>query len=183
MYLIFWVAVTIGSAFIDFFDIAAATLVVELPKHLLESWGAPGWLSVVLADGVGSGIQTVATFIPVIFSMFLMLSILEDSGYMARAAFVMDRFMRSIGLPGKSFVPMIVGFGCSVPAIMGTRTLENRNEGQVPHNIHDTIHVMRSQRPVVSFLFAAAFFPGKFRDNCISLYMVGMLLLFHRVYP
>lgn len=174
MYLIFWVAVTIGSAFIDFFDIAAATLVVELPKHLLESWGAPGWLSVVLADGVGSGIQTVATFIPVIFSMFLMLSILEDSGYMARAAFVMDRFMRSIGLPGKSFVPMIVGFGCSVPAIMGTRTLESKKDRFL--TIFMTPFMSCGAKLPVYVLFAAAFFPENSGTIVFSLYMVGIAL-------
>ncbi len=174
MYLIFWVAVTIGSAFIDFFDIAAATLVVELPKHLLESWGAPAWLSVVLADGVGSGIQTVATFIPVIFSMFLMLSILEDSGYMARAAFVMDRFMRSIGLPGKSFVPMIVGFGCSVPAIMGTRTLESKKDRFL--TIFITPFMSCGAKLPVYVLFAAAFFPENSGTIVFSLYIVGIVL-------
>jgi ferrous iron transport protein B len=174
MYLIFWVAVTIGSAFIDFFDIAAATLVVELPKHLLESWGAPAWLSVVLADGVGSGLQTVVTFIPVIFSMFLMLSILEDSGYMARAAFVMDRFMRSIGLPGKSFVPMIVGFGCSVPAIMGTRTLESKKDRFL--TIFITPFMSCGAKLPVYVLFAAAFFPENSGTIVFSLYIVGIVL-------
>lgn len=174
MYLIFWVAVTIGSSFIDFFDIAAATLVVELPKHLLESWGAPAWMSVVLADGAGSGIQTVATFIPVIFSMFLMLSILEDSGYMARAAFVMDRFMRSIGLPGKSFVPMIVGFGCSVPAIMGTRTLESKKDRFL--TIFMTPFMSCGAKLPVYVLFAAAFFPQNSGAIVFSLYIVGIAL-------
>ena len=75
----------------------------------------------VLANGVGGGLQVVATFIPIIASLYLFLSVVEDTGYMARAAFVMDRFMRSIGLPGKAFVPLIVGFGCNVPAVMATR--------------------------------------------------------------
>ena len=77
---------------------------------------------------MGGGIQTVATFIPPIFFLFLCLSLLEDSGYMARAAFVMDRLMRTIGLPGKAVIPMMVGFGCTVPAVMATRTLEDRRE-------------------------------------------------------
>ena len=84
----------------------------------------------LLAQGIGGGVQTVTTFIPVIGFLYLFLSVLEDSGYMARAAFVMDRFMRWVGLPGKSFVPLIVGFGCNVPAIMATRTLEHRQIGR-----------------------------------------------------
>ncbi|HOP62026.1 MAG TPA: Fe(2+) transporter permease subunit FeoB [Spirochaetota bacterium] len=174
MYLLFWVTVTIGSAFIDFFDIAAGTLFVELPKHLLGSWGAPAWLSVILADGVGSGLQTVATFIPVIFTMFLMLSILEDSGYMARAAFVMDRFMRSIGLPGKSFVPMIVGFGCTVPAIMGTRTLESKKDRFL--TIFMAPFMSCGAKLPVYVLFAAAFFPENSGAMVFSLYIIGIVL-------
>jgi ferrous iron transport protein B len=174
MYFMFWFTVTIGGAFIDFFDISAGTLFVELPKHLLESTGAPAWLSAVLAGGIGSGLQTVATFIPVIFSMFLMLSILEDSGYMARAAFVMDRFMRSIGLPGKSFVPMIVGFGCSVPAIMGSRTLDSKKDRLL--TIFMTPFMSCGAKLPVYVLFAAAFFPSSSGAMVFSLYMAGIAL-------
>ena len=77
-------------------------------------------VTAILSLGVGKGCSTVITFVPVIGAMFLALSFLEDSGYMARAAFVMDKLMRALGLPGKSFVPLIVGFGCNVPAIMGS---------------------------------------------------------------
>lgn len=77
---------------------------------------------------MGGGLQTVATFIPVIFAMFFALAILEDSGYMPRAAFITDRLMRWIGLPGKSFVPMLLGFGCTIPAVMATKTLESRRD-------------------------------------------------------
>ena len=125
MYIMFLFTINVSAAFIDFFDIAAGTIFVDGFANLLDGIGTPGWLIALLADGAGGGIQTVATFIPVIGFMFLFLSILEDSGYMARAAFVMDRLMRFVGLPGKSFVPMLVGFGCNVPAIMATRTLEN----------------------------------------------------------
>jgi len=172
MYLMFWVTVTIGGAFIDFFDISAGTLFVELPKHLLETSGAPAWLSAVLAGGIGSGLQTVATFIPVIFSMFLMLSILEDSGYMARAAFVMDRFMRSIGLPGKSFVPMIVGFGCTVPAIMGTRTLDSKKDKLL--TIFMSPFMSCGAKLPVYVLFAVAFFPASSGAMVFSLYIAGI---------
>ncbi|HIE53691.1 MAG TPA: ferrous iron transport protein B, partial [Chromatiaceae bacterium] len=128
MYLMFMFTINIGGAFIDFFDGVAGAFLVDGLGVLLSSWGAPQWLRVILADGIGGGVQVVATFIPIIAALYLFLSVLEDSGYMARAAFVMDRFMRAIGLPGKAFVPLIVGFGCNVPAIMATRTLENERE-------------------------------------------------------
>src|SRR5512132_4078107 len=128
MYLLFLFTINFGSAFIDFFDQFAGALLVDGTAHLLNGLGSPPWLTALLADGVGGGVQTVATFIPIIACLYLFLSALEDSGYMARAAFVMDRLMRSVGLPGKSFIPLIVGFGCNVPAIMATRTLENRRD-------------------------------------------------------
>ena len=128
MYLMFMFTINIGGAFIDFFDKSAEALLVNGFGELLGALGSPEWLTVMLAKGIGGGLQTVATFIPVIGFLYLFLSVLEDSGYMARAAFVMDRFMRWVGLPGKSFVPLIVGFGCNVPAIMATRTLEHRRD-------------------------------------------------------
>jgi ferrous iron transport protein B len=109
MYLTFMFTINVGGAFIDFFDIAAGAVFVDGMTTLLNGLNAPAWLIGVLATGVGGGIQTVATFIPPIGFMFLALAVLEGSGYMARAAFVMDRFMRMIGLPGKSFVPLLVG--------------------------------------------------------------------------
>ena len=128
MYLMFMFTINLGGAFIDFFDIFAGTIFVDGFGEIMAAVGVPEWLNVALAGGIGGGIQTIATFIPPIGFMFLCLSLLEASGYMARAAFVMDRFMRMIGLPGKSFVPMLVGFGCNVPAIMATRTLENQRD-------------------------------------------------------
>jgi len=172
IYLLFWITIKVGSAFIDFFDIAVGTLFVELPKHLLSSAEAPLWLSVVIGDGIGTGIQTVATFIPVIFTMFFMLSILEDSGYMARAAFVMDRFMRSIGLPGKAFVPMIVGFGCSVPAVMGSRTLESKKDRFLA--IFMTPFMSCGAKLPVYVLFAAAIFPANSGVIVFAIYLSGI---------
>jgi ferrous iron transport protein B len=129
MYLMFMFTINIGGAFIDFFDQFAGVLAGGRFRRTAGGHlGTPEWLTVLLAKGIGGGLQTVATFIPVIGFLYLFLSVLEDSGYMARAAFVMDRFMRWVGLPGKSFVPLIVGFGCNVPAIMATRTLEHRRD-------------------------------------------------------
>lgn len=127
MYLMFLFAINVGSAFIDFFDISFGAIFVDGAHHVLDGH-LPAWLVTVIANGVGGGIQTVATFIPVIACLYLFLTVLESSGYMARAAFVLDKVMQKIGLPGKAFVPLVLGFGCNVPAIMATRTLEHERE-------------------------------------------------------
>ena len=174
MYLVFWIAVTIGSAFIDFFDVLFGAIFVDgLGYVLTDVFHAPGFVSAILADGVGAGIQTVSTFIPVIFFMFLCLSFLEDSGYMARAAFVADRFMRFLGLPGRAFVPMMVGFGCGVPGIMGSRVLESKRERFL--TIFLVPFMSCGARLPVYALFAAAFF-GKMAGTVVFLlYLAGVL--------
>ncbi|MEJ2692186.1 MAG: ferrous iron transport protein B, partial [Candidatus Thiodiazotropha sp.] len=158
MYLMFMFAINIGGAFIDFFDGVAGAIFVDGLGELMRSAGLPEWLIVLLADGAGGGVQVVATFIPIITALYLFLSVVEDSGYMARAAFVMDRFMRSIGLPGKAFVPMIVGFGCNVPAVMATRTLESERERKLTILMNPFMSC--GARLPVYVLFAAAFFPA-----------------------
>ncbi|MEB3829192.1 Fe(2+) transporter permease subunit FeoB [Phormidium sp. CCY1219] len=172
MYLMFLFTINISSAFIDFFDILAGTIFVDGLSHLLGNLGTPEWLVVLLAEGAGGGIQTVATFIPVIGFLFLFLSFLEDSGYMARAAFVMDRFMRFIGLPGKSFVPMLVGFGCNVPGIMSTRTLENKRDRLITI-VMNPFMSCGARLPVYA-LFAAAFFPIAGQNIVFGLYLIGI---------
>jgi len=174
MYLVFWIAVTIGSAFIDFFDVLFGAIFVDGLGYLLgDVLGCPSFVTAILADGVGAGIQTVSTFIPVIFFMFLCLSFLEDSGYMARAAFVADRFMRFLGLPGRAFVPMMVGFGCGVPGIMGSRVLESKRERFL--TIFLVPFMSCGARLPVYALFAAAFF-GKMAGTVVFLlYLAGVL--------
>jgi ferrous iron transport protein B len=174
MYVMFFIAVNVGGAFIDFFDGFFGVVFVDGFSALLGRIGSPDWLVAVLAGGGGGGIRTLATFVPVIFSMFFMLAILEDSGYMARAAFVMDRFMRWIGLPGKAFVPLLVGFGCNVPAIMATRTLENRRDRILTVFILPLMSC--SARLPVYALFAAAFFPRSAQNVVFSLYVTGIVL-------
>ncbi len=174
MYLVFWVAVTIGSAFIDFFDTLFGAIFVDGLGYLLtDVLHAPGFVSAILADGIGAGIQTVSTFIPVIFFMFLCLSFLEDSGYMARAAFVADRFMRFLGLPGRAFVPMMVGFGCGVPGIMGSRVLESKRERFL--TIFLVPFMSCGARLPVYALFAAAFFGAQAGTVVFALYLAGVL--------
>ena len=174
MYLMFMFTINIGGAFIDFFDQLAAALLVDGFGELLGSLGSPEWLTVLLAKGIGGGLQTVATFIPVIGFLYLFLSVLEGSGYMARAAFVMDRFMRWVGLPGKSFVPLIVGFGCNVPAIMATRTLEHRRDRLM--TIAMAPFMSCGARLPVYVLFGAAFFPNDAQNVVFALYLIGIAL-------
>jgi len=174
MYLMFVFTINIGGAFIDFFDGVASALFVDGLGALLTAIGAPGLLRLLLADGIGGGLTVVATFIPIIASLYLFLSALEDSGYMARAAFVMDRFMRSIGLPGKAFVPLIVGFGCNVPAVMATRTLENDRERKLTILMNPFMSC--GARLPVYVLFAAAFFPNSGQDVVFALYLTGILV-------
>jgi len=172
MYLMFMFTINIGGAFIDFFDIAVGAIVVDAPGAFLSSLGLPDWVRVLLADGIGGGIQVVSTFIPIVTCLYLFLSVLEDSGYMARAAFVMDRAMRAVGLPGKAFVPMIVGFGCNVPAVMATRTLENQRERKLTILMNPFMSC--GARLPVYVLFAAAFFPSNGQNLVFILYLVGI---------
>jgi ferrous iron transport protein B len=174
MYLMFMFSINIGGAFIDFFDGVAGAFFVDGLAHLLQNLAAPDWLIVFLAQGAGGGLQVVATFIPIITALYLFLSVIEDTGYMARAAFVMDRFMRSIGLPGKAFVPMIVGFGCNVPAVLATRTLESERERKLTILMNPFMSC--GARLPVYALFAAAFFPANGQNLVFSLYLIGILV-------
>ena len=172
MYAMFMFTINIGSAFVDFFELSVGALLVDGLSLVLTGLNLPQWLIVLITQGVGGGIQVVATFIPIIGFLFMFLSALEDSGYMSRAAFVMDRFMRMIGLPGKSFVPMIVGFGCNVPAIMATRTLENQRD-RILTNLMNPFMSCGARLPVYA-LFAAAFFPVGGQNLVFGLYLLGI---------
>lgn len=171
MYLLFMFAINIGSAFIDFFDILSGTLFVEYPLHFLAPLDLPQWL-LTIVEGFGSGIQTVATFIPVIACLFIGLSVLESSGYLARAAFVVDSVMQKIGLPGKAFVPLIVGFGCTVPAVMSARILDSERE-RITTVMMSPFMSCGARLPVYA-LFAAAFFPDNGQNLVFLLYLVGI---------
>lgn len=173
MYLVFLVSINIGGAFIDFFDISFGTVFVDGIANGLANFNAPGWMIGLLADGVGGGIQTTATFIPQIGLLFICLAILEDSGYLARAAFVMDRVMRFIGLPGKAFVPMMVGFGCNIPGIMAARTLDNRRD-RLMTVLMNPFMSCGARLPVYA-LFCAAFFPYNGQNIVFLLYALGIL--------
>lgn len=172
MYFLFFFAINIGGAFQDFFDISSQTIFVDGLGQALTWLHFPTWLTALLANGIGKGINTTITFVPVIGSMFLFLALLEDSGYMARAAFVVDRFMRALGLPGKAFVPMIVGFGCNVPAVMGARTLENKRDRIL--TIMMTPFMSCGARLAIFAVFTAAFFPRGGQNVVFALYLIGI---------
>lgn len=174
MYLMFMFTINFGGAFIDFFDITAGALFVELPRQWLTALHTPEWLVTLIADGAGGGVQLVASFIPVIGTLFLFQSFLEGSGYMARAAFIVDRLMRSVGLPGKSFVPLIVGFGCNVPAVMSARTLDSHNDRLLTTLMAPFMSC--GARLTVYILFATVFFPTQGQNVVFALYILGMLL-------
>lgn len=174
MFVTFWFAIGLGSVFIDFFDIIGGLLFVDIPSHLLEAAGGPDWLIVMIAGGIGVGCQTVATFIPVVFFMFLALAILEDLGYMARVGVVADKFMRKIGLPGSAFIPMIVGFGCTVPAVMAARTLSNRRDRFM--TIFMAPFMSCGARLPVYALFCAALFGAYSGVAVFLIYLIGLFM-------
>jgi ferrous iron transport protein B len=128
----------------------------------------------LIIDGVFAGVGSVLSFLPIIVVLFFFLSILEDSGYMARVAFVMDKLLRKIGLSGRSFVPMLIGFGCSVPAIMSTRTLPSDRDRKM--TILLTPFMSCSAKLPIYALFTAAFFPEHGTLVMVSLYFIGILV-------
>ncbi|MFT5085170.1 MAG: ferrous iron transport protein B, partial [Lentisphaeria bacterium] len=174
MYLMFMVAINLGAVFIDFFDILLGAILVDGFTEVLASVGSPAWLITILANGIGGGIQLVGTFVPVIGFLYLCLSLLEDSGYMARAAFVVDRLMASIGLPGNSFVPLIVGFGCNVPSVMASRSLTREQDRLL--TIAMSPFMSCGARLTVYALFAAAFFPNNGSSIVFVLYLFGIAM-------
>jgi len=140
----------------------------------LEAVRAPGWLSGLLVDGLISGVGGVLTFLPMIALLFLFLSMLEDSGYMARAAFVMDRTLRHFGLSGKAFIPMLMGFGCTVPAVMGARTMENDKDRLM--TILLVPFMSCGARLPIYGLMTAAFFPRYAGLVVFGLYLLGPVM-------
>ena len=174
IYMIFTIAVNLGAVFIDFFDILFDAVLVDGTTWILREVSAHEVMVTLLAQGVGGGITLVATFIPVIGFLYLCLSVLEDSGYMSRAAFVIDRAMSGIGLPGNAFVPLIVGFGCNVPAVMAARSLGRDSDRLM--TIAMAPFMSCGARLTVYALFAAAFFQENGQNIVFGLYLLGIAL-------
>jgi ferrous iron transport protein B len=167
MYLIFEATFTLGNYPMDWID-AGIALLQEGAADLLPS----GVLSALIIDGIIGGVGSVIVFLPNIMILFLGISLLEDSGYMARAAFLMDRLMHFLGLHGKSFIPMLMGFGCSVPAIMSTRTLESPKDRIL--TILLVPYMSCSAKLPVYVLFAGAFFGAAAGRTIFAIYLIGI---------
>ena len=174
MYVLFVFSINVGGAFQDFFDLLSQGIFVDGVATALQACHSPPWLIALLAYGLGRAINTVLTFMPVIGAMFLGLGFLEEVGYMARAAFVMDRLMQCLGLPGRSFVPMLIGFGCNVPAILATRTLANARDRLL--TVLMLPFMSCSARLAIFSVFAAAFFPVHAALVIFVLYVLGMFV-------
>ena len=173
MYLIFELTFTIGAPAMDLIEAGF----IRLGDFVNSFWapGAQSYLRSLLVDGIIGGVGGVIVFLPNILLLFLAISLLESSGYMARAAFIMDRVMNKIGLHGKSFIPMLIGFGCSVPAIMATRTLDNRRDRLVTMFVIPLISC--SARLPIYLLIIPAFFPSKWNAPMLWLiYVIGIAL-------
>lgn len=174
MYLMFLLAINIGGALQPIFDGGSVAIFIHGIQWLGAVLHFPDWLTIFLAQGIGGGINTVLPLVPQIGMMYLFLSFLEDSGYMARAAFVMDRLMQALGLPGKSFVPLIVGFGCNVPSVMGARTLDAPRERLM--TIMMAPFMSCGARLAIFAVFAAAFFGQNGALAVFSLYVLGIVM-------
>ncbi len=174
MGVVFWLTFgVIGSALSDLLA-GGIDYVTEAAKAGLTAGGFNPVMVSLVTDGILSGVGSVLSFIPTIVVLFFFLSMLEDSGYMARVAFVMDKLLRKIGLSGRSFVPMLIGFGCSVPAIMATRTLPSERDRKM--TIVLTPFMSCSAKLPIYGMFTMAFFPDHRALVMISLYALGMLL-------
>ena len=174
MYVMFVLAINIGGALAPIFDAGSVAIFIHGIQWVGYTLHFPDWLTIFLAQGLGGGINTVLPLVPQIGMMFLFLSFLEDSGYMARAAFVMDRLMQALGLPGKSFVPLIVGFGCNVPSVMGARTLDAPRERLM--TIMMAPFMSCGARLAIFAVFASAFFGQQGALAVFSLYVLGIVM-------
>lgn len=174
MVLIFWLTFNvIGTALSDILSVGVDK-VTSLADNALTSYQINPVVHSLIIDGVFAGVGSVLSFLPIIVTLFFFLSILEDSGYMARVAFVMDKLLRKIGLSGRSFVPLLIGFGCSVPAIMATRTLSSERDRKM--TIILVPFMSCSAKIPIYALFTEAFFSKYKPLVMISLYLLGMLV-------
>ena len=175
MVLMFWSTFgPIGSFFADLLETLIQGTLVPMARNGLQTVGASDWLVGLICEGVLGGVGGVISFLPQIIILFFFLSLLEDTGYLARIAFIMDTLLRRIGLSGKSFVPMLMGFGCTTPAVMAARTMENEKDRRM--TIMLTPFMSCGAKLPVYALFAGAIFPQCASFIIISLYVLGILV-------
>ena len=169
LWLIFWATFTIGQYPMDWLD-----WLVGRFGDFVGGFMKEGWLKDLLVNGIIAGVGSVLVFLPNIMILYLFISLMEDSGYMARAAFIVDKLMHRIGLHGKSFIPMVMGFGCNVPAIMATRSIESRKSRLITIAIIPFMSC--AGRLPIFVLFAGAFFPGSAATALLGIYLLGVVL-------
>ena len=175
LYLVFCIAFTwIGQPLADAVGDWIGGPFTDWIKDAMESAGGAEWLKSLIADGIVAGVGNVINFVPLIFTLFFMLSFLDGTGYMARVAFIMDPIMRRVGLTGKGIMPLIVGFGCGVPAIMGARALDSEKDRLT--SILITPFLTCSAKLPIMALFAAMFFPEHAANVVFSMYIVGIVV-------
>ena len=169
LWFIFWATFTIGQYPMDWIDWLVAKFGEWVGSMMHE-----GWVKDLVVDGVIAGVGSVLVFLPNIMILYFFISIMEDSGYMARAAFIVDKLMHKIGLHGKSFIPMVMGFGCNVPAIMATRSIESRKSRLVTIAIIPFMSC--AGRLPIFVLFSGAFFPNNPATALLGIYLLGVVL-------
>ncbi|MFP3897296.1 MAG: ferrous iron transport protein B [Anaerolineales bacterium] len=173
MWFVFQMTANVSSFYLDWVDGVIGGPITRWIVAILNVIGVGGtWFESLVVDGIIAGLGGVLVFVPVLLSLYFFLALLEDSGYMARGAFVMDRLMHALGLHGKSFLPMLVGFGCTVPAIYATRTLENR-EDRILTGLLVPMMSCGARLPVYA-VFAAAFFPNNPARFIFAMYLIGI---------
>jgi len=164
--------ISIGTFLTDWAnDVLGGAWLTDGSRALLEGWGVAGWLVGLISDGICAGVGAVLGFVPQMLVLFLMLAILEDCGYMARIAFIMDRIFRKFGLSGKSFIPMLVGTGCGVPGVMASRTIENERDRRM--TIMTTCFIPCGAKMPIIGLIAGALFGGS-TWIAVSAYFIGV---------
>ena len=173
MYLVYWIAMgPFGSFLTDWTnDVLGGEWLTEGSRSIMEGLGAADWLTGLVSDGIFAGVGAVLGFVPQMLVLFLMLCILEDCGYMARIAFIMDRIFRRFGLSGKSFIPMLVGMGCGVPGVMASRTIENERDRRM--TIMTTTFIPCGAKMPIIGLIAGALFGGS-GIVATSAYFIGI---------
>ncbi|MFN8435933.1 MAG: ferrous iron transport protein B, partial [Anaerolineales bacterium] len=174
MYIVFRLVIDVSSPFLDWTDAVINGPIANGMRFLLNLLPLPAWIHSLVIDGIVAGVGGVLVFVPGLLILYFFLALLEDSGYMSRAAFVMDRFMRIVGLHGKSFIPMILGFGCAVPAIYATRTIASRRDRVLTALLVPLMSC--SARLPVYVVFGLAFFGSRAGTVIWAMYALGILV-------
>ncbi|MDQ2691892.1 MAG: ferrous iron transport protein B, partial [Chloroflexota bacterium] len=174
MYIVFRLVIDVSSPFLDWTDAVINGPIASWIRFLLDLLPFPAWIHSLVIDGIVAGVGGVLVFIPGLLILYFFLALLEDSGYMSRAAFVMDRFMRVVGLHGKSFIPMILGFGCAVPAIYATRTIASRRDRVLTALLVPLMSC--SARLPVYVVFGLAFFGARAGTVIWAMYALGIIV-------